>query len=779
MHDDRVALARPRLRSTVVMGCCIAAGFALASPVGAMEPFRPGEAERLMATGELSKRLEFAYRIGNHQVDERLVQNLRRQILRLRGLELNAPPGGQGMPASGSVHIFALLIEFNDYTHSVADTTINSMLFGTGDPADYPRESLARYYDRSSYGLLDLSGGATLGWYRTAYDRSAVATTTAGRESLIKEALDHYDGLGHDFSQYDNDGDGDIDYFVVMWTGPDTGWGTFWWGYQPGWTDASYTLDGKKLTKYSWQWESDSPVVVIHETGHGLGLPDLYDYDPATGPGTGVGGFDMMDGNAWDHNCFSKWMLEWLTPTVVPAGRQALTLKPTATDRDAVLIWPGIGLGDMFQEFFMVQNRQAVNNDALRFAPDHLPPDGLSIWHIDSTLSGGGFAYNNSNTSHKLIRLMEADGLEEIEAFACCQGCSCHVADSTDLYGEGDRFSQVTTPASTKYDGTDSCVTVCGIDDLGGSPADISARFSTVCSGAPTCLAGGPYTAECQGVTTSIDLTALGTTDPDAGETFTYAWTTDCPGGVFDDPTSATPRLTVSTSSCAASCSVSVVVTDCAGNSDSCASSVQVVDTLPPTVTCPPATTVECTGSCGTPASDPQLAPFFAAAQASDGCDPNLLFSNDAPPFLPLGQTPVTYTAVDDCSNTASCVSTVDVADTIPPTIHVQLDRDRLWPPNHKMAPIHAAVTVADGCDPAPHFVLTSITSNEPDNGLGDGDQPGDIQGASTGTPDVDFMLRAERSGTGGGRVYTVVYTVTGCSGDSSTASATVVVPHH
>jgi hypothetical protein len=40
-------------------------------------------------------------------------------------------------------------------------------------------------------------------------------------------------------------------------------------------------------------------------------------------------------------------------------------------------------------------------------------------------------------------------------------------------------------------------------------------------------------------------------------------------------------------------------------------------------------------------------------------------------------------------------------------------------------------------------------------------------------------MLRAERSGTGGGRVYTVVYTVTGCSGDSSTASATVVVPHH
>jgi hypothetical protein len=74
--------------------------------------------------------------------------------------------------------------------------------------------------------------------------------------------------------------------------------------------------------------------------------------------------------------------------------------------------------------------------------------------------------------------------------------------------------------------------------------------------------------------------------------------------------------------------------------------------------------------------------------------------------------------------------------------------------------------------------VLTSITSNEPDNGLGDGDEPNDIQEADFGTPDTQFKLRSERSGTGSGRVYEVVYTVTDGSGNSTQASAEAVVPH-
>jgi len=87
-------------------------------------------------------------------------------------------------------------------------------------------------------------------------------------------------------------------------------------------------------------------------------------------------------------------------------------------------------------------------------------------------------------------------------------------------------------------------------------------------------------------------------------------------------------------------------------------------------------------------------------------------------------------------------------------------------------------VAVTDRCDPAVSFRLVSVTSNEPDNGLGDGDTAGDVQDAAPGTPDTSFLLRAERSGRGGGRIYTVVYGASDGSGNSSLATAYVSVPH-
>jgi endo-1,4-beta-xylanase len=73
---------------------------------------------------------------------------------------------------------------------------------------------------------------------------------------------------------------------------------------------------------------------------------------------------------------------------------------------------------------------------------------------------------------------------------------------------------------------------------------------------------------------------------------------------------------------------------------------------------------------------------------------------------------------------------------------------------------------------------LVSITSNEADNGLGDGDTSDDIQGASYGTDDRQFLLRAERSGTGSGRIYTVTYSATDASGNATETTDEVTVPH-
>ena len=223
---------------------------------------------------------------------------------------------------------------------------------------------------------------------------------------------------------------------------------------------------------------------------------------------------------------------------------------------------------------------------------------------------------------------------------------------------------------------------------------------------------------------------------------------------------------------------VTFTAQDHSSNLASCVAQVTVVDTLPPSLVCPAPAVVECTSPQGIAATDPQLAAFFASASAADVCDAAPLLSNNAPPNIPLGTSPITFTAGDATGNTRSCASAIRVADTTAPQISVVLDTTTLWSPNHELAPITATVTVSDQCDPSVALQLVSVTSNEPDNGSGDGDTAGDIQGVSLGTLDTSFALRAERSGSGAGRVYTIVYRATDASGNASTATAYVSVPH-
>jgi hypothetical protein len=97
-----------------------------------------------------------------------------------------------------------------------------------------------------------------------------------------------------------------------------------------------------------------------------------------------------------------------------------------------------------------------------------------------------------------------------------------------------------------------------------------------------------------------------------------------------------------------------------------------------------------------------------------------------------------------------------------------------LWPPNHKLVPVAIASSVSDECDPNPRCAISSVSSNEPVNGLGDGDTSPDwvVTGAST------LLLRAERSGTGTGRVYAVGSTCTDAAGNGVIGYAFVTVPH-
>jgi hypothetical protein len=144
----------------------------------------------------------------------------------------------------------------------------------------------------------------------------------------------------------------------------------------------------------------------------------------------------------------------------------------------------------------------------------------------------------------------------------------------------------------------------------------------------------------------------------------------------------------------------------------------------------------------------------------------------------PVGTTPVTLTVENGHGARDSCTATVTVKEVTPPHISVVLNKYVLWPANHKMVDITARVTVTDDCCTRPTFMLVSITSNEPDNAKGDGNTIGDIKEATFWTPDVAFQLRAERSGKGNGRIYTIIYKGIDCSGNAAYDTVQVRVPH-
>jgi predicted extracellular nuclease len=118
---------------------------------------------------------------------------------------------------------------------------------------------------------------------------------------------------------------------------------------------------------------------------------------------------------------------------------------------------------------------------------------------------------------------------------------------------------------------------------------------------------------------------------------------------------------------------------------------------------------------------------------------------------------------------------TDDDSDVLAPTLlEVSVSPDTLWPANHKYVEVTATFVATDNFDPNPTVSLVSVESNEPDDGLGDGDTPNDI----VIVDDLHVQLRAERSGLGTGRVYTLTYVATdACGNQSMPVSVTVTVP--
>jgi len=219
---------------------------------------------------------------------------------------------------------------------------------------------------------------------------------------------------------------------------------------------------------------------------------------------------------------------------------------------------------------------------------------------------------------------------------------------------------------------------------------------------------------------------------------------------------------------------VRLIATDDRGQTNSAIAIVTVVDQTPPAITAPPAVSVV-TGpgnnSCGVFISDADL----GNATASDNCSLTTTRAGvPADNFFPVGTTVITYTAIDGAGNTASATQEITVTDDTPPVITgASVDRPTLWPPHHQMVDVTVNYTATDNCGAVTTAV--GVSSNEPINGPGDGDTAADWEVVNA----HHVLLRAERSGQGNGRVYTITITATDSHGNIANQNVSVTVPHN
>jgi hypothetical protein len=117
-----------------------------------------------------------------------------------------------------------------------------------------------------------------------------------------------------------------------------------------------------------------------------------------------------------------------------------------------------------------------------------------------------------------------------------------------------------------------------------------------------------------------------------------------------------------------------------------------------------------------------------------------------------------------------------EFGDSTPPTINtISATPNTLIQANHQMVPVVINISASDDSDPVVLCRIISVSSNEPVEGLGDGDTAPDW----TITADLALSVRAERSGKGVGRTYTITVECADSSGNKSTKPVTVSVPRN
>ena len=175
----------------------------------------------------------------------------------------------------------------------------------------------------------------------------------------------------------------------------------------------------------------------------------------------------------------------------------------------------------------------------------------------------------------------------------------------------------------------------------------------------PVSNPGGPYTVECRGASTTVQLDGSASSDP-AGHTLTFYWSSDSAAATFSDPFNPAPILTIDATA-AVGCMVTLTVND-GQHTNSAQALVTVVDTTPPTIQCGTNKVVQ-----------PGKVWSFDVPVASDACSGTNLTITVVGTITNVNGCAVditrTWQATDGSGNSSQGSQTVTLADAVPPTI--------------------------------------------------------------------------------------------------------------
>ncbi|WP_264229751.1 InlB B-repeat-containing protein [Acholeplasma laidlawii] len=345
--------------------------------------------------------------------------------------------GMSGLPSTGTYDVLVVPVEIQNVPFEASYKTKLDKVFN-GTSLDTGWESVASYYYKSSFGLLDLNFDI-LDKHITSNVKSYYeGKGQDGDQHAILDALTALDST-IDFSKYDSNNDGVIDSIIFIYSTDYNYDVNPWWAWvyvsNPDIVGSVSELDGKNFEYYFWAsydfmndaLPGNSDLILnsetyIHELGHLMGIVDFYPYEGNNQYGP-MGGFDMMDANAGDHGPFNKLVFGWLQPLIAQKGTYQVTLDSYSTDTDGLnntLLIPfntsDLNDGNAFDEYLLVMfytpNGLYSAHSGLEYIPSNA---GIVVYHIDARLTsnpvfwGEYFINDNEGSSSFINQILEAD----------------------------------------------------------------------------------------------------------------------------------------------------------------------------------------------------------------------------------------------------------------------------------------------------------------------------------------------------------------------------------